>query len=153
MREAIIPSTHCCLHYHLIFSTKGRYPFIGTSWRERLHAYLGGSVRTLGGVAVFIGGTADHVHLLVSLNPTHCLADLLRETKRSSSAWVHEKLGIAKFAWQEGYGAFTVSPTQIEVVKRYIAHQEMHHRKQTFQEEYVALLGKSRIEFDDRYLW
>ena len=146
-------STYLSLHYHLIFSTKERRRFIADPWRDRLHAYLGGTVRTLGGVPEAVGGTVYHVHMLVGLRATHCLADVLREVKRSSSQWVHESLGIAEFSWQEGYGAFTVSASGLSAVKRYIQRQEEHHRKKTFQEEYVEFLRRSGVEYDERYLW
>lgn len=148
-----MPSTYLSLHYHLIFSTKERRRLIVDPWRDRLHAYLGGTVRTLGGVPEAVGGTADHVHMLVGLRATHCLADVLREIKRPSSQWVHETLGIAEFSWQDGYGAFTVSASGIGVVKRYILRQEEHHWKKTFQEEYVEILQRSGVEYDERYLW
>ena len=147
-----MPSTYLSLHYHLIFSTKERRLLIADPWRGRLHAYLGGTVRTLDGVPQAVGGTADHVHMLVGLRATHCLADVLREIKRPSSQWVHETLGVAEFAWQEGYGAFTVSASGIAAVKRYILRQEEHHRKKTFQEEYVAFLRRGGVEYDERYL-
>ena len=148
-----MPSTYLSLHYHLIFSTKERRRFIAALWRGCLHAYLGGTVRTLDGVPEAIGGTADHVHMLVGLRAMHCLADVLREIKRPSSQWVHETLGIAEFAWQEGYGAFTVSASDLAAVKQYILRQEEHHRKKTFQEEYVGFLQRSGVEYDERYLW
>jgi len=148
-----MPSTYLSLHYHLIFSTKERRQLVGASWRDRIHAYLGGTVRTLGGVPEAVGGTADHVHLLVGLRATHCLADVLREIKRSSSLWVHETVGLAEFSWQEGYGAFTVSASNVASVKQYILKQEEHHRKRTFQEEYVEFLRRSGVEYDERYLW
>ena len=112
-----MPSTHLSLHYHLIFSTKDRVAHMREDWRGRLHAYMGGIVNDLGGVAETIGGVEDHVHLLVGLRATHRLADVLREIKASSSKWVHEELKKPLFSWQEGYGAFTVSPSQLEVVK------------------------------------
>ena len=96
---------------------------------------------------------ADHVHLLVGLRPTHCLADVLEDVKGSSSKWVHDEIGSSRFAWQTGYGGFTVSPSQLEAVRKYILEQEAHHRKKTFQEEYVELLNRSGIEYDERYLW
>jgi len=148
-----MPSTHYSLHYHLVFSTKDRYPFLTEPMRARLHAFLGGSVRTLGGVAEAVGGTADHVHMLVSLRTTQCLAEVLKDIKQASSTWLHDELRIPKFAWQEGYGAFTVSASQIEGVKRYIAEQELHHRKRSFQDEYLQLLNKSRVVFDARFVW
>jgi REP element-mobilizing transposase RayT len=152
-QETNMPSTYLSLHYHLIFSTKERYPFIVPSWRQRVHAYLGGAVRTLGGAPEVVGGTVDHVHMLIGLRATHCLADVLREIKRSSSQWVHETIGLTEFSWQEGYGAFTVSASNIATVRRYIAKQEEHHRKKTFQEEYIAFLRRSGVEYDERYLW
>ena len=146
-----MPSTYLSLHYHLVFSTKNREPTIRKSWRERLHEYLGGTIRGLDGFSEGVGGTADHVHLLIGLNATHCLADVLRELKKASSAWVREEIGDA-FGWQEGYAAFTVSATARESVKNYIAHQEEHHRVKSFREELVELLDKARIEYDPRFL-
>jgi REP element-mobilizing transposase RayT len=148
-----MPSTYLSLHYHLIFSTKDRQPSIADDWRDRLHAYLGGAVRACGGVAESVGGTADHVHLLIGLRATHRLADVLREIKASSSEWVHQNIRVNAFAWQEGYGAFTVSASQVAAVKIYIARQEEHHRKRTFQEEYLEFLRQSGIKFDEKYLW
>jgi putative transposase len=101
--------THLSLHNHLVFGTKNHEPIIEKSWRPRLHAYLGGVVTTLGGIPEAIGGVSDHVHLLVGLRATHCLADVMREIKSVSSGWVHADLRIQGFAWQEGYGGFTVS--------------------------------------------
>ncbi|MCG3145685.1 MAG: hypothetical protein HONDAALG_03327 [Gammaproteobacteria bacterium] len=148
-----MPSTHLSLHYHLIFSAKDRVAHMSKDWRGRLHAYVGGIVNDLGGVPETIGGVEDHVHLLIGLRATHRLADVLREIKASSSKWVHEEFKKPSFAWQEGYGAFTVSASQIEVVKNYIANQEEHHRKKTFQEEYLGFLIQSGVEYDEKYLW
>ncbi len=115
--------------------------------------YLGGVVRNVEGVPEAIGGVADHVHLLVGLRATARLADVVRDVKAVSSRWVHEDAGDREFSWQEGYGAFTVSASQRDMVREYIARQEEHHRKRTFQEEYVELLKRSGVEYDDRYLW
>ena len=95
---------------------------------------------------------ADHVHLLVGLKATHCLADMLRELKKASSAWVHQETGMRGFAWQEGYAAFTVSATSRDAVKHYIATQEEHHRARSFREEMVAMLNKAGIQYDPKYL-
>lgn len=143
-------STYTSLHYHLVFSTKLREPFIAADWLEELHRYLGGSVRALDGVSEGVGGVADHVHLLVSLKPTHCLADFMRELKKSSSTWAQGK--TKAFAWQEGYSAFSVSATAIPDVQRYIAHQEDHHRTRSFREELVDLLTRAGIAYDPKYL-
>ena len=146
-------STHLSLHYHVVFSTKDRVPLIADAWRGRLHAYLGGVARNVGGIPEAIGGGADHVHLLLGLRASSGLADVVRDLKAVSSRWVHEEIGERAFAWQEGYGAFTVSASQCEPVCAYIAGQEEHHRRRTFQEEYVELLKRSGVEYDERYLW
>lgn len=111
-------STYLSLHYHLVFSTKNRRPYIAANWIEQLHKYLGGTVKGLDGFPQEIGGVADHVHLLVSLKATHCLADFVRELKKASSVWVHEKIEQREFAWQDGYSAFTASATAREGVQR-----------------------------------
>jgi len=148
-----MPSTHLSLHYHLVFSTKERRPWIVSDWRDRLHAYLGGIVRGEGGVALAVGGTADHAHLLVRLRAIHRLADVVKHVKADSSRWVHEALSFTPFAWQEGYGAFTVSLAETGRLQRYIADQDVHHRTRSFQEEYIALLREHGVEFDEHYLW
>ena len=148
-----MPSTHLSLHYHVVFSTKNRVPTIAEAWRGRLHAYLGCVVRNVEGVPEAIGGVADHVHLLIGLRATARLADVVRDVKAVSSRWVHDETGVREFSWQEGYGAFTVSASQRDMVREYIAKQEEHHRQRTFQEEYVELLKRSGVEYDDRYLW
>jgi len=147
-----VSSTHLSLHYHLVFGTKSHQALITSTWRDRLHAYLGGVIRTLDGVPEAIGGSPRRLHLLVSLRATHTLADVLRELKSVSSKWAHEEMGFRSFAWQEGYGAFTVSASQLEPVRRYIQQQEEHHRMHTFREEYLALLQRSSVEFDERYV-
>jgi REP element-mobilizing transposase RayT len=148
-----MPSTHLSLHVHVVFSTKNREPRIAAEWRDRLHAYLGGVARNSGAIPEAIGGVADHVHLLLGLTATARLADVVRDIKAVSSKWVHDETGSRAFAWQEGYGAFTVSPSHCEIVRGYIARQDEHHRKRTFQEEYLELLQRCGVDFDERYLW
>jgi putative transposase len=148
-----VASTHLSLHYHLVFSTKERVPSINHEIRERVHAYLGGVVRGMGGTPLEVGGTADHVHLLIGLKATHSLADVLRVVKGDSSRWVHEELGVPKFGWQEGYGAFTVSASKVRSVREYVRHQQEHHHRRSFQDEYRQFLEKHDIEFDERHLW
>ena len=146
-------STHLSLHYHIVFGTKNHAPMLAEKWRADLHAMLGGIVRTLGGIPENVGGVADHVHLLIGLRAAHCLADTLRELKTISSRWVHDEIGTRTFEWQEGYGAFTVSASNRVSVCAYIANQEQHHQKQTFREEYRALLERSGVDFDPRYIF
>jgi len=148
-----MPSTHVSLYYHLVFSTKRRRPWINESWEERLHNYLGGLVRGFDGVAEAVGGGLDHVHIAASLKATHCPADFTREIKSRSSRWIHEEIGNRLFGWQEGYGLFTVGRSQIDGLRQYIRRQKEHHRRKTFQEEYIELLRESGVEFDERFLW
>ena len=145
-----MPSTFLSLHYHLVFSTKDRRALIEPAWETQLHEYIGGTVNGLGGFNQGVGGTADHVHLLVGLKSTHCLADFMRELKKATSSWAHQHNKM--FAWQEGYGAFTVSPTARNAVRRYIANQAQHHAKKSFREELIELLVKAGVSYDERFL-
>jgi REP element-mobilizing transposase RayT len=148
-----MPATHLSLHFHIVFSTKDRHPFIADEWSARLHEYLGGLVRAADGIPEAIDGTADHVHLLVGLRATHSLAPFVQDIKQTSSRWMHETIGVKNFAWQPGYGAFTVSVSNCGTVREYIANQAEHHRTKTFQEEYVAFLQKHEVDYDEKYLW
>ena len=147
-----MPSTHLSLHYHIIFSTKERRRIIADTWRDHLHAYIGGIIKDMDAIPIAIGGPGDHAHVLVGLKATHTLAEVVRQMKRGSSEWIHHH-NVKKFAWQQGYAAFTVSPSQVGRVKEYIANQIEHHRRKTFEEEYVELLMLSGTKFDERYLW
>ncbi|HKP72275.1 MAG TPA: IS200/IS605 family transposase [Pyrinomonadaceae bacterium] len=147
-----MPHTFTNLLTHVIFSTKDRAPLITADLKPQLHAYMGGIVRELRGKALIVNGTADHVHLLVSISPSLSLADVMRVLKTNSSRWAHEAKR-ARFGWQSGYGAFSVSQSNVQGVLEYIAHQEEHHRKLTFQEEYVMFLQKHGISYDETNLW
>ena len=138
---------------HVVFSTKGRVPLIDAEWRSDLHAYIGGCLKRLEAFPQEIGGVADHVHLLIGIKAVHAIADLVKETKRVSTESVRESKHVRGFAWQEGYGAFSVSKSAVLSVREYIQQQEKHHQKRTFQEEYREFLEKHGIEFDERYLW
>ncbi len=137
---------------HLIFSTKMRKPLITPDIRSDLFAYLGGIVREMRGTALIIGGTRDHVHMLIRIRPAQAIAEIACIVKTNSSRWMHQK-GHGEFAWQAGYGVFSVSESSIPAVTRYIAMQEEHHRKQSFQEEFVAFLKKNKVDYDGRYVW
>jgi putative transposase len=119
-------------------------------WR---HAYIGGCLKRLDAFPQEIGGVADHVHLLVGIKPVHTIAELVKETKRISTEWIRDSRLANRFAWQEGYGAFSVSKSAVLSVREYIQQQEKHHQHRTFQEEYREFLEKHGIEFDERYLW
>jgi putative transposase len=137
---------------HFIFSTLGRRPQIGPGFRGNLFAYLGGIIREMKAAALIINGTDNHVHILVRIRPVHSGAEIARVVKANSSRWVREKW-CSDFAWQAGYGVFSVSESSVEAVTKYIADQEEHHKKQSFQEEFVAFLKKNNVEYDERYIW
>jgi putative transposase len=121
---------------------------------QRLYEYIGGIVRGLGGILLCINGVDDHVHLLLKLRPDKSISDVLRELKSNSSGWMHDIFpDAADFSWQNGYGAFTVSESQIDAVARYIARQKEHHQKESFEGEFVSMLEKNGIEFEMKYLW
>ena len=145
-------STYLSLHYHIVFGVKNRHPVMDKMWRARLHDYLGGTIRGLSCIPQGVGGVADHIHILMGLRSTHCLADVMRELKKSSSAWVHQEIKNKNFVWQEGYAAFTVSATARDGVLTYIANQEEHHRTKSSTEEFVEMLKMAGVEYDPKYL-
>jgi putative transposase len=139
---------------HIVFSTKDRRPLLDADLKSRLFPYLGGIIRAHDGKALIINGPTDHVHILASLAAKHSLSDLMRELKADSSGWVHKTFSDRNlFGWQTGYGAFSVSHSNLAEVEKYIANQEEHHRKVSFQEEFLAFLKKHEIQFDERFLW
>jgi putative transposase len=149
-----MPGTYSQLLLHIVFSTKHRQPFIATDIAERLYPYMGGIIRAEKGVLYDIGGIEDHVHLYLRWRPDGGVSDLMRTVKARSSKWVHDtfpKLGA--FAWQEGYSVFSVSKSQEETVKKYIAGQAEHHKKEDFKSELLRLLRAHGIEFDERYVF
>ena len=139
---------------HIVFSTKERRPWLNPEIRPRLHAYLATLCRDCGCEAYRVGGAADHVHIAARLDRTITQADLLEKIKKTSSAWLKRQGSqYREFFWQGGYGDFSIGWSQLEELLRYIDHQEQHHRRQTFQEEYRDLLMKYRVQFDERYVW
>jgi REP element-mobilizing transposase RayT len=141
-------------YFHCVFSTKERRRLITPELRERIWSFLGGIARQNQMKAIEIGGVEDHVHVLLSLPSTIAISKALQLIKGGSSKWVHETFPEHRlFAWQVKYGAFSVSVSQLDTNVRYIQRQEEHHRKMTFQEEFIALLKKHRVEYDERYLW
>jgi REP element-mobilizing transposase RayT len=140
---------------HIIFSTANREPFLRDApLRSEMHRFLGGVVKHHDGNAISVGGVADHVHLLCVVPKTMSVSDLVRELKRGSSLRVKERdLKLRSFAWQGGYGAFSVGQTEVDIVRAYIEGQEEHHKTRTFQEEYRGFLNKYGIQYDERYVW
>ena len=141
-------------YVHIVFSTKNRQPFIDKSIKDELHAYLGGVCKELGCPVLAVGGVEDHVHILCLLSKTIALSELVGKVKANSSKWIKTKgEQYATFYWQNGYGGFSVNPTETEVVIKYIQNQEEHHKTRTFQEEYRLFLKKYQVEYDERYVW
>jgi len=147
-----MPQTLSSILVHIVFSTKDRSPLLNEAVRQPLHAYLATVVRDKGCECFRVGGVADHVHLAVRLHPTKSLSKLMEELKANSSRWVKAH-GVKGFAWQRGYGAFSVSPADADALTRYIEEQETHHRKRDFQEEMRAFFEKYHVVFDERYVW
>jgi putative transposase len=145
--------TYYCSLFHCVFSTKERRKTIAPEIQARLWAYMGGIAREHGAKALAVGGTEDHAHVLLSLPPAVPLAKAIREIKSLSSQWMHRECGRPDFDWQEGYGAFSIGQSQVPATIAYIASQQEHHRKRDFHSEYVAILKKHRIDYDQRYVW
>ncbi len=147
-------STLTNLIFHLVFSTKGRYKSIDQKLKDELHSYLGGIIKKEGGVPIKIGGPDDHVHIVLKLKPTHNVSDIARKIKGNSSKWVNQnKKTNFHFGWQEGFGAFSVSESQINTLIKYLKNQEAHHKKTTYKEELISFFKLNDIEFDEKYLW
>ena len=142
------------LSTHITFSTKYRQPLIDVSIEAELHAYLGGVCKIMDCQPVKVGGYKDHVHILCFLSKKVALMDLLEEVKKRSSKWIKEKGEAYKnFYWQNGYGAFSVNSSELDVVVRYIENQHVHHEKKNFQDEFRGFLKKYNVEYDERYVW
>ena len=135
-----------------MFSTQGHLPLITSEIKVELFAYMGGLVKELKGKAIIVNGMSDHAHMLNSLPPNVAISDAMRFVKANSSRWVKERFG-KKFAWQKGFGAFSVSRSNVDAVVKYIKNQEQHHKGFDFKTEFVSLLDKNNVEYDDRYLW
>jgi putative transposase len=149
-----MPQSLSVVYIHLVFSTKHRHPFLrDESLRQDLHAFLGGTSKTLECAPILVGGVEDHVHLLARFGRTITQADWVKELKRVSNIWLKDEGGLSNFEWQGGYADFSVSQSNLEQVKSYIANQTEHHRKLSFQEEVRALLRKHEMEWDERYIW
>src|SRR5262245_16210657 len=147
-------NTYSSLFYHLVFSTKNRTQFIRSDIEARIWAYIGGIARNNKMTAVQIGGVEDHIHALVVAPPVMAPCDIAKCLKGDSSKWIHETFAdLQDFSWQDGYGAFSVSKSNVPSVLSYIQNQRQHHQTQTFQDEYLEFLKKHGVEYDERYLW
>ena len=149
-----MPQSLANILVHLVFSTKDRAPLIDDLWRDEPHGYIGGIIRRCGGDLLAANSVADHIHLFFPLPRTITVADLVKEIKTGATKWIHERFPrLVGFHWQAGYGVFSISPSHKSAVIRYIADQQEHHRKVSFQDEYRRLLEKYAIQYDERYVW
>jgi len=147
-------NTFTQIYVHIVFAVKGRQNLIQKNWKDELHKYICGIVNGKEQKVYAIGGMADHIHLLVSIKPTISISDLVRDIKANSSKWINEKqYVVGKFQWQEGFGAFSYGQSQLDIVITYINNQEQHHEQKTFKDEYMELLQRFNIIYDEKYLF
>ena len=147
-------NTYTSLFYHIVFSTKSRVDYLNSEVEQRVWTYIGGIARKHKMTALQVGGMPDHIHALVMAPPTYGPAEIAKFLKGDSSKWIHDEFPrLRSFAWQDGYGAFTVSRSNLASVVSYIQNQREHHAHKTFQEEYLALLRRHGVAFDERYVW
>ena len=147
-------SSHHGILAHVVFSTKYRKRLLLDEWQDELFAYIGGTVKDHKAILLKSGGIEDHVHFLIKFHPTFAISATLQLLKANSSKWINEQRKTKrKFQWQSGYGAFSVSQSKVDAVKKYIANQREHHRKLTFQDEYLAILERHQIEYDPKYVF
>ena len=147
-------NTYINILIHTVFSTKNRESWLSSSLRERLYPYMCGIARENGLKVLCIGGTDNHIHILLSLDSTTSIAKAIQLIKGGSSKWIHETFPeLRLFSWQEGYGAFSIGISNVDETKKYIENQEKHHSKESFRDEYLKFLRKNNIDFDEKYLW
>jgi len=147
-------NTFTQIHIHSVFAVQNRISLINNEWQERLYQYIISIIQKHGHKVLSIGGMPDHIHILFGFRPTQSLSALMQEVKRDSSQWINQnRFVVGKFSWQEGYGAFSYSKSQISSVAKYIENQEKHHAQKTFTEEYRKILDNFGIEYDNRYIF
>jgi REP element-mobilizing transposase RayT len=149
-----MPNTFSQIYIHVVFAVRNRESLIHEDWEEELRKYITGIVQNKRQKMLAINGTSDHIHFLIGMKPSCCLSDLVREIKKSTSAFVkNKKFTSFSFQWQEGYGAFSYSQSQLTDVIHYIRNQKQHHQKQSFKEEYTKLLKAFQVEYKDEYVF
>lgn len=147
-------NTYNQIYIHIVFTVKGRQNLIQKKWQEELYKYISGIVNAKGQKLFAIGGMPDHIHILLSISPNISISDLVRDIKANSSKWINQnQFVLGKFQWQDGFGAFSHSKSNLDKVINYINNQEDHHKKRSFKDEYLELLNRYDIDYDDRYLF
>jgi REP element-mobilizing transposase RayT len=146
--------TYTQIYIQIVFSVKGKEKIISKEWKNELYKYISGIITNKGHKSIIVNGVSDHIHIFVGLNSSMAISDLVRDIKNNSSKYINSKnLVKGKFSWQAGYGAFSYAHSQVEKVYNYILQQEQHHKKKTFQEEYVDLLKKFDVDYNEKYLF
>ena len=149
-----MPGTYSQIYIQVVFAVKDRQNLISKSWNEKLYKYISGIITNKGHKAIIVNGVKDHVHVFIGFKPSKSISDLVRDIKNNSSKFINEnKFVKGKFAWQESYGVFSYSHSQIEQVYNYIKDQELHHSKKTFREEYIEFLKRFQVDYDEKYLF
>jgi putative transposase len=149
-----MPNTYTKIYLHIVFAVKFRDCLISREWKNELYKYITGIVQNNGHKLIVINGMPDHVHILIGLKPDQSISDLMQDVKGSSSKWINEKgFTRGKFNWQQGYGAFSYSDSQLDNVIKYIENQEEHHKKKMFREEYLDILKSANVDYNEKYLF
>ena len=147
-------NTYTQIHVHTIFAVQNRQSLIQPAWKDEMYKYITGIIQHYTHKMIIINGMPDHLHILFGLRPIQCLSDLMREVKSETTSWINKRKFIpGKFSWQEGYGAFSYSKSQLPDVINYIKNQELHHQKKSFRQEYIEFLEKFEIDFDEKYIF
>lgn len=147
-------NTYSQIHIQVVFAVQDRTCLVSPVWREELYRYITGIIQNHEHKVLALNGMSEHIHILIGMRPTQAISDLLQNVKGDSSRWINEKKFVpGKFSWQEGYGAFSYGKSQVDKVIDYIRDQEIHHRKKTFQEEYIEFLEKFEVPYDERYIF
>jgi len=150
----VMANTYTQIHIHFVFAVKYRKAIIHTNWRNELYRYISGIIKNCNHKLLAINGTADHIHILIGIRPVQSISELMKTIKQNSSKWINQnKFTNTHFEWQEGYGAFSYSKSQLKAVIRYIENQESHHKKQSFREEFVDFLEKSEVDYDEKFIF
>jgi len=147
-------NTYTQIHIHFVFAVKFRQAIISNDWKDELNKYIAGIIKSNNHKLLAINGVADHIHILVGIRPAQSISDLMKHIKQDSSKWINKNNFLkSHFEWQEGYGAFSYSKSQLNAVINYIQNQELHHQKKTFREEYIDFLDKFEIDYDERFIF
>ncbi|TDP01663.1 IS200/IS605 family transposase [Flavobacterium sp. 245] len=147
-------NTYTQIHIHFVFAVKYRKATIHKSWKEELYKYISGIIKNNNHKLLAIKGVADHVHILIGIRPAQSISELMKSVKQNSSKWINDNKFIGNhFEWQEGYGAFSYSKSQLNAVVNYIQNQELHHKKKSFREEYINFLKKFEVDYDEKFIF